>query len=458
MTNINSLKSAIIFRLIIPILLFIIILESLFSYFVTLHNVQETYDRWLLDSARSLQQEIKATDGKVSVQLSDTALKFFKWNDVDSIYFKIQTESQGVLVGDLPLRDSTMTYQERPMLFSNIFLNGEELRMVSLIVSNNLPEKVSIHVAETLNARRKRHFELLIMNLAPQLALTILIGLLLYKGVNKGLAPLHKLADDIASRSPSDLSPIPDSHVFAEVKTLTDTINHLFAQLSDSISAQQRFVSNAAHQLRTPLAGLTLQAERAQREDRIETMRPALNQIQHSADKISHMISQLLVLARSSQSEQNHLFETFDFLELAKSICMEWVPKALDKNISLSFEANDHSLMIRANLTLLRELLINLLDNAIKYGHKNGHIQVSIQHQPRPLCIIEDDGPGIKQTEMSRVFERFYRIPSHQQAGCGLGLAIVKEIADLHQYHIEMQASELGGVKIILDLNQSEWP
>ena len=185
-----------------------------------------------------------------------------------------------------------------------------------MLAPGKMPEKVYIHVAETLNKRQNMMFDILLADLIPQLVLSLFISIFIYKGVNRGLSPLHKLADGIAQRSPRDLSPIPESHVFEEVKTLTDTINVLLQKLSTAIASQQRFIANAAHQLRTPLAGLKLQAERAQREQNIQAMQPALAQIQYSADRVSHMITQLLALARSSPIEGSHQFETIDLNKL----------------------------------------------------------------------------------------------------------------------------------------------
>ncbi len=453
MNHFSSLKSTIVFRLIIPIMIFIILIECTFSFFVTRHNVAETYDRWLLNSARSLEQEVKLIEAKISVKLSDSALKIFKWDDVGSTYFNIQTENGNILVGDLPLMTVSQSSDQKTKLFSNILLNGENLRLVSLKVSGELPEAVFINVAETLDRRRERFLEMLVMDLAPQLFLTLIIGALLYKGVDRVLKPLHKLTHDIAQRSPSDLSPIPEDGVFKEVVILTDTINYLFAKLSDAINSQQRFIANAAHQLRTPLAGLKLQAERAQREQNIETMRPALVQIQHSADSISHLINQLLVLARSDQLETRHAFQKLDLLALTKNICMEWVPRALEKEITLSFESLETAVYINGDSILLTELLSNLLDNAIKYGHQQGNIQVTISNSSRPCLLLEDDGPGISEAESEKVFERFYRTPGSSAKGCGLGLAIVKEIADLHFIELKLSQSSMGGVCFALDFN-----
>ena len=451
--KVTSLKSAITYRLIIPVIIFIV-LETALSYFVTLHYVEKTYDRWLLDSARSLVQEVEVTEHKVSVKLSDNALEIFKWDDVDTTFFKINTEEIGVIAGDSMLPDpSTVITADQPV-YSDVSIDDKAIRMVSLLVPDTLPDKVYIHVAETLNKRQDMMTDILLTDLIPQILLTLLISLLLYEAINHGLTPLHKLANDISQRSPSDLSPIPETHVFAEVRTLTDTINSLLGKLSTATASQQRFIANAAHQLRTPMAGLKLQAERAQREDNILAMRPALSQIQNSADRVSHMITQLLALARSAPIEGSHQMERVDLYDLAKSVCIEWVPKALEKNMEISFAAADRPHFVKGDRVLLTELLANLLDNAIAYGHKNGNIAVSLTNQPTLCLSIEDDGPGIQEFESNKIFERFYRIPGSSGNGCGLGLAIVKEIADLHQVRLLLFSSGSGGARFDLQFNE----
>ena len=269
-----------------------------------------------------------------------------------------------------------------------------------------------------------------------------------------GWPPCTKLTKEIAQRSPSDLSPVPETHVFEEVRILTDTINALFAKLSTAIVAQQRFIANAAHQLRTPLAGLKLQADRAQRKENILAMKPALLQIQISTDRASHIIDQLLALARSELIEGKHQFEAVDLGSLIRNSCIEWIPKALQKNIELSFESPEHALFVTGDKVLLTELLGNLLDNAITYGNKHGHIIIRLTDQPIPCLTVEDDGPGISNTGRDRVFERFYRIPGSPGNGCGLGLAIVKEIADLHQMKLILGQSVSGGTRVDLQFSE----
>lgn len=448
----RSLKAEILLRLAVPLIFFITV-ESVLSYFVTLHHADVAYDRWLLDSARSLTQEIKVRKGKVFVELPPAALEIFKWDESDQTYFKIISEEQGMLAGDkfVPEPFEVETDWTRPVFFDDE-MYGEPVRVVSMrITRENASERVFVHVAETLNKRRKMMVDILLADLLPQMALVLLAGIYLIVGVKRGLQPLHALADEIAKRSSRDLRPIPEQHVFLEVRALTDTINDLLARLGLAIAAQQRFIANAAHQLRTPLAGLKLQAERALREQDLSAMKPALIQIQGSADRMSHLTTQLLILARSEPINGDYELRPIDLCKLVKETCMDWVPKALQRHMELSFESTKRSLYVRSDEVLLRELLANLLDNAICYGHDRGNIIVKVESYPSPRLSVEDDGPGIPDAEIDRVFERFYRIPGSSGDGCGLGLAIVKEIADLHKARLKLsRAGEAGGTRIEL--------
>jgi two-component system sensor histidine kinase TctE len=452
MAKVRSLRTEILFRLIIPLICFIAI-ESVLSYFVTLHYVNETYDRWLLDSARSLTQEIKVKDGKVHVELPPAALEIFKWDEFDQTFFKIISSEQGMIVGDsfVPESFDPSVDWSHPIFFEDE-IRGEPVRVVSmLVVRDETPDKIFVHVAETVNKRRDMMIDILLADLVPQIILTLFAGTYLLVGLKRGLNPLHVLADEIAQRSPRDLSPIAETHVFLEVRTLTDTINDLLSRLAAAIAAQQRFVANAAHQLRTPLAGLKLQAERALREQDLAAMKPALLQMQSSADRASHTITQLLVLAKSGPVDGMSEFKPVNLETLVKETCMDWAPKALQRKMDLSFEGPRQAVYVRGDELLLREMLANLLDNAILYGSEHGNIIVELSRNRTPSLIVEDDGPGIPDQEREKIFERFYRIPGSSGNGCGLGLAIVKEIADLHKARLELsRISAAGGTRVII--------
>ncbi len=215
--------------------------------------------------------------------------------------------------------------------------------------------------------------------------------------------------------------------------------------LNLSLSSQRRFIDNAAHQLRTPLAGLKVQVDRLLCADDFETLKPALAHIKSATDRVAHLSTQLLVLARSeSYSQSPKEFKVIDLTKLACNCSMDWAPKALERNMDLGFDAPADLPYVKGDETLLCELLSNLLDNAVCYGNISGKINVKIEVNSQVLLIIEDDGPGIQPSEVDKVFERFYRIPGSKGEGCGLGLAIVKEIADLHAATVKIGVSSLG--------------
>ncbi len=452
MTKNKSLKSEILLRLIIP-LIFFVALETVLSYFVTLHYVDKTYDRWLLDSARSLAQEIKIKEAQVQVELPHAALEIFKWDDLDKTYFKISSAEKGMIVGDsfVPEAANPMDRSSNPVFFKSE-IHGEPVRIVSMqVFRKDTQDRFFVHVAETLNKRKAMMTDILLADLIPQIVLVLFACLYLLVGLKRGLKPLNILAAEIAQRSPRDLSPIAEAHVFVEVRALTDTINDLLKRLAEAITAQQRFIANAAHQLRTPLAGLVIQAERALREQDLAAIKPALTQMQSCADRLSHTFTQLLVLAKSGPIDGMNELKPLDLYELVKTTCIDWVPKALHRQMDLSLECSEPAIFVRGDEVLLRELLANLLDNAISYGHKNGNILVSLKRSPSPILTVEDDGPGIPDYEKNKIFERFYRIPDSPGNGCGLGLAIVKEIADLHKARLVLsQKNSLGGTRIVL--------
>ncbi len=451
----KSLKRYILIRLIVP-LMFFITGESVLSYFVTLHYVDKTYDRWLLDTAKALAQEIKTTGTHIRVELPPAAQEIVKWDDLDKTYFKINSLDKGLLAGDniVPDAPTPATDQTNPVFFNGV-IQGESVRLLTMRVDKSeTHDTFFVHVGETLNKRREMMRDILLADLLPQVLLMLISCLMLLAGVKRGLKPLHVLAGEIDKRSPHDLSPIADTHVFSEIRTLTDTINGLLQRLKESITAQQRFIANAAHQLRTPLAGFVVQTERATRENDLQAMKPALSQMQKSAHRLSHTVAQLLVLAKSEPVDGMNEFKRIDLTRLVKSICIEWAPKALKRGIEIGFESPGKPVYVQGDETLLQELVVNLLDNAVTYGKDRGHIGIALTAGPNPALTIEDDGPGIASHEQSRIFERFYRIPGSPGNGCGLGLAIVKEIADLHNAGLTLSRKNAdGGTRITLVFN-----
>ncbi|HWO99108.1 MAG TPA: sensor histidine kinase N-terminal domain-containing protein [Methylococcus sp.] len=455
MDETRSLRAQIVSRLILRLAL-LVLLDGAVSYFIALHYAHVAYDRWLLDSALSLAQEIKGRQGRATFELSPTALELFRWDEVDQTYFKIESRRAGFLAGDKavptpPLADAVLG---KPHYFDGE-IQGKRVRAVAMwMATPDISEEVLVEVAETTRKRQAMTQDILLAVILPQLLLILVAGFHIWTGVNRGLQPLHVLTRELAQRSATDLVPIPDSRVPLELRTLTRTINELLERLSAAMKTQRRFIENAAHQLRTPLAGLKIQAERALRIDDLAAMQPALVQIRNCADRVAHLNNQLLAAARSGAIlEANRQFASLDLGELARDVCIDWVPKALERGIDLSFDGPQAPVQVTGDGVLLRELLHNLLDNAIRYGRSNGRISVGLGAEPAPCLTVEDDGPGIPDGERDRVFERFYRIPGSPGDGCGLGLAIVKEIADLHRARILLERpNPSGGTRIAITL------
>jgi two-component system sensor histidine kinase TctE len=221
--------------------------------------------------------------------------------------------------------------------------------------------------------------------------------------------------------------------------------NDMMARLEQNLLAQQRFIGDAAHQLRTPLTGVKMQTELALAETDPEQMRASLRQIAEGADRAAHLTSQLLALARAEAShEKTHSIELVDIEALARQVTLEWVPRAMDKKIDLGFEGTGWPLQINGNSLLLRELVVNLVDNAVKYTPDGGRVTVRARAGEFAVIEVEDDGPGIPDNERELVFERFYRVLGNEAAGSGLGLAIVREIAELHLGSVQLKPSPAG--------------
>lgn len=443
----QSLRVQLLRRLIWPLII-VVLLDVAVSYFVALHFANLTYDRWLLDSARSLAQQVKSYQDRVTFELPPIAVEVFRWDATDKTFFKIESQENGFMAGDRTLPSPAIQGMEaqRPY-YADSLMQGEPIRVVSVLTTpGNSAESVVVSVAETLRKRRGLTGEIILAVALPQMLLILITLLHVWSSIRQGLKPLDDLTRLIARRSARELTPISDAGVPLEVRSLTHTINALLERLASAMAAQRRFIENAAHQLRTPLAGLKLQAERASRAGNLDAMQPALAHIRHAADRVAHLSTQLLVLARSESTLQGgRELQALDLVELARDTCLEWVPRALEHGMELAFEAAPEPLLIAGEPTLLRELLNNLLDNALRYGRIGGGIVVGVSGRGEITLAVEDDGPGMRPGEAHRVTERFYRIPGSPGDGCGLGLAIVKEIADLHQARLRIGSGASGG-------------
>jgi two-component system sensor histidine kinase TctE len=294
----------------------------------------------------------------------------------------------------------------------------------------------NILVGETTVKRNRLTREILVSSLMPQLLLAAATLIIVWFGVKRGLGPLARLSDEIKERSPRDLHPIDAAGAPEETRPLLEALNGLLKQVAEASGNQQRFLANAAHQLRTPLAGLQAHTELALAQPLPETVRTELDQVRQATIRTARLANQLLALARAEPGARGQPSQV-NLRGVVEAEADAWVHQALARDVDLGFELEVAP--VQGDAFLLREALANLVHNAIEYSTRGGHVTVRTgARNGAPFAEVEDDGPGIPPAERARVIERFYRVPGTTGTGSGLGLAIVREIAAGHGAGIEL--------------------
>ena len=304
-----------------------------------------------------------------------------------------------------------------------------------------------MQVAETLNKRKRLAWEILANVVVPQLLLILLASGAVYLGISRGLVPLKRLQRAVSDRNHLDLTPVEIQGVPGEVRPLVEEINALMQRLGKTLDFQNRFIADAAHQLKTPVAGLKVQIEMALRENDPDRVRHSLAQLYVGADRLSRLVRQLLSLARNEPGAiETVQLRALDLNAFALDISMGWVPQAIKEGVDLGFEGAE-PVLIDADADRLRELINNLIDNAVRYSRQGGRVTVAVTSEGgEGRLSISDDGPSIPVEERSRVFERFHRLLGSHTDGSGLGLAIVSEIASLHGARITLDEDRSDGI------------
>jgi two-component system sensor histidine kinase TctE len=262
----------------------------------------------------------------------------------------------------------------------------------------------------------------------------------------RGIRPLAQLERRIRARKADDMSALDESVVPEEVAPLVSSINDLLGRLKVSLSTQKRFLADAAHQLKTPLAGLRMQADLAQRQSDADELKRSLQQIGRASVRATHTVNQLLALARAETSGRSLAKTRVDLVEVVSEAIQESLARALDKRIDLGYEGpppGQAASLLEGNATLLKEMVRNLIDNAINYTPEGGQVTARLLadgFSGSLLLLVEDTGPGIAEDERERVFQPFYRALGTNVDGSGLGLAIVAEIARQHGAQVSVDA------------------
>jgi two-component system sensor histidine kinase TctE len=431
-------------------LLILLVLDTLITYSNSVNFSNQAYDRSLQEIAREVFLHVRLDGDRPKFDMPAGAERILLIDQDDRVFYKVSSADGNFLAGDQVIGQPPAKRLEigKPLFYDDV-LHGESVRVV--IARMPLDERrptavVLVQAAETLNKRNRLAREILASVFLPQLLLIVFATITVYVGIGRGLHPLQRLKRALSDRSHLDLRPIGIDKVPGEVRPLVEEMNDLLQRLGTTLDFQNRFIADAAHQLKTPVAGIKAQIELALRESDRAKLQHSIAQLYVSVDRLSRLVGQLLSLARNEPGAVDGIqLQALDLNALALDVTMEWVPEALKRNVDLGFEGADHPVTIDGDPHRLRELINNLVDNAVRYSQDGGRATVKIIPGEQPQLCISDDGPRIPVEERKRIFERFHRLLGTQTDGSGLGLAIVSEIASLHKAHITLE-EDLDGV------------
>ncbi len=440
----SSLRKKLLLLLVPPLLILILIVSSILFRFAIVEQ-RDAFDNALYDSAYSIYQLIQKSDDSIeNLSLPKNEKQFILNDQSDVIFYNVVDTTGKVLNGN---NDAGLMPQTNHPATNPYFRDGTvqnlNVRIVTALVNiqkNGVELPVFIQVAETLNKREALASNVLIDIIVPQLILVLFTIAIIWFGVERGLQPLFDLQAAVSKRSYLDLSAIELPDVPTEVMILVNSVNSLMRQLESVLNAQNRFIADAAHQLRTPLAGAQAQLELALSESKPEQHQQLLERVSASMERLSHTITQLLSLARNQQDASHNMALTpVNLNKIAQEVTTDMVPTAIKKGLDLGFEADSQKTMVLGDSKRLKEMLYNLVDNAVLYTPAGGKVTVKVQREAGEIVLsVIDNGPGIPKAEREKVFERFHRVMGTGQEGSGLGLSIVMEIAQLHQANVEI--------------------
>lgn len=431
------------------------------TWLVAQNIAGKPFDRALEYNVAALAQLVAVKNNRMQFSLPLPARELLRADDSDNVYYQVMGARGEFMSGEraLPPPPAEEKIVPGEIRLREDDLNGTSIKVAYTWVKLALPDAqpALVQVAETMEKRSVLATEIVKGVMLPQFVILPMAVLLVWLALVQAIKPLNQLEERIRARKPDDLSPIDAQAVPLEVAPLVYSVNDLLMRLKDSIATQKRFLADAAHQLKTPLAGLRMQADLAQREGAsAEELKHSLRQIGRASIRATHTVNQLLALARAESNGAVMPRTACDLAELTMSVVRDCVPRAIEKHIDLGYEGiqpGDRGGQLTGNPTLIKELIRNLVDNALNYTPSKpgrpGVITARVLVDPfgKTLVLqVEDSGPGVPLAERELIFQPFYRALGTEADGSGLGLPIVMEIAHQHNATVSMGDTSPGQV------------
>src|SRR5258706_1301694 len=430
-------------RMLLPPVAVLLGLGAILAYYPSIEPATDAYDQALVDIGIALGTHIRPAEAGYRIDLPPAVEQVLRADRFDTIYYRVTGPGGAEIAGDAGLPAAPEGAEQREGIFAyDARYKGSKIRAVAMVTPCGRAECV-VTVAETTVKRARLARDILLSNVLPEALIALATLLIVWFGVKRGLAPLARVSEEIKERSPQDLHALDSGKAPEETRPLIDALNGLLEQLAAANRNQQRFLANAAHQLRTPLAGLQAHTELALSQPMPDACRSQVEQVQAATIRTARLANQLLAPARAEPGGHDEPSARVDLKATVEGAADEWVHRALERELDLGFDLEPAT--VRGDEFLLREALANLLHNALQYTPRGGHVTVRTGARAGSAFVeVEDDGPGIPVAERERVLERFYRLAGTPGTGSGLGLAIVREIATAHRASVEVGGASRG--------------
>ena len=440
----GSVRRALLLWLLLPLVV-LVPLGAALMYRVSVRPALDSLDRTLSSTAVALANLLESHDGEVTLPLSTQTARALRTDPFDAVYFAVRDPAGRLLAGESELIVGDVPAAAGAWRFLDATLHGQRVRVAEFGATcgdASAARLCSILVAESVGKRVQAQRAVLAGAGLTALLLASVLVLLGAIAVQRGLRPLQRLREDIEHRSLENLQPFDHAGVPNEVAPIVAALNRLLERLRTASLAQQSFLADAAHQLRTPLATLRTESELALLEDGLQPLNPTLQRIHASAERAARLANQLLALAAADRLQQPKT-TVLDLRQICTEAAEDWLRPSLQSGLDLGFELAPA--WVDGHAHLLRELLGNLLHNAIEYAGRGASITVRTVVQGREAVLeVEDDGPGIPERDRDRVWQRFQRGSESTGSGSGLGLAIVRDIARGHGATTSLHAGTGG--------------